>query len=298
MDTIWIENEAFRVGVMPEYGARVVSLLDRAGGREWIAQGGQSGNTGEDAAYLADEAVGWDECFPTVAPWDASGTAWGRRLRDHGDLWGRPWQLDASSAEAITLTYAARQFRFTRELRLEGAALIARYSVVNLGTEPLPYLWALHGLLAVTPEDRIVLPGVDRVSATYLSLDGEQLAVPELAWPGSRDVLPFPLDHVQPASTVFAGKFYASGIAGRSALVGHPGQWLEIDWDGSIEHLGIWLAYGGWPAPGGHHEIALEPTTSAADHLGQAIDAGFLPLAPGERRDWRVTLTLKSEHWT
>lgn len=298
MQTIWIENEALRVGVMPDYGARVVSLFDKAGTREWLTQGGQSPNTGEDAAYLAAEAVGWDECFPTVAPWDGSGSAWGRPLRDHGDLWGRPWQLDAADADAVTTSYADRQFRFNRELRLDGAALIARYSAENLGADPLPYLWALHGLLAVTPEDRLVLPGVDKLSATYLAVAGERLSIPELSWPEAGDALPFPFDQVQPASTGFAGKFYASGVAGGSALVGRPGQWLEIAWDSSIDHLGIWLTYGGWPALGGHHEVALEPTSSGADHLGQAIDAGFLPLAPGERRDWRVTLTLKSEHWT
>jgi galactose mutarotase-like enzyme len=298
MDTIVIENEALQVAVIPGYGGRVISLFDKASTREWLAQGGQSPNIGEDARYLAAEAFGWDECFPTVAPWDASGTAWRRPLRDHGDLWGRPWQVDFATAEAIALSYADGQFSFSRELRLDGAAVIARYSVENLSGEPLPYLWALHGLLAATPEDRIVLPGVDKVSASYLALGGARLTASELAWPAPGDTLPFPLDRVQPASTAFAGKLYASGVAGGSALVGHPGQWLEIDWDTSIEHLGVWLTYGGWPAPGGSYQIALEPTTSAADHLGQAIDAGFLSLAPGERRDWRVTFTLKSEHWT
>src|SRR5664279_4148592 len=87
----WIENDKLRVGIAPAYGARVVSLLDKTSGREWITQGVRSGNTGEDAVYLGAEAVGWDECFPTVGPWDASATPWRRRLRDHGDLWGRPW---------------------------------------------------------------------------------------------------------------------------------------------------------------------------------------------------------------
>ena len=106
-------------------------------------------------------------------------------------------------------------------------------------------------------------------------------------------MLPFTLDKVQPASSVFAGKFYAK-VPSHTARVGHAGQWLELNWDQSVEQLGIWLTYGGWPGPGGHHEIALEPTNAAADSLGEAIDAGAPPLAPGERRDWRVTLTLTS----
>lgn len=294
MSVAFLENDRLLVTVAPDYGARVTSLFDKQSGREWIAQGRQSATTGEDAAYLGDEAAGWDECFPTVSPWDATGTNWGRKLRDHGDLWGRPWQVNERSSTVLSLSYSDPQFRFTRELRLDGAALIALYRVENLSDKPLPYLWALHGLLAVTERDSIELPDVETVSATYLSLGGKTLTASEMAWAKPNGVLPFTLDKVQPASSAFAGKFYASGVAGQSARVGHPGQWLEIAWDKSIDHLGIWLTYGGWPGPGGHHEIALEPTNAAGDHVGDAIDAGAAPLAPGERRDWRVTLTLKS----
>ncbi len=292
MSVVVIENEAVRVGVTPAYGARVVSLVDRHSGREWMTQGAESANTGENADYRGPEAVGWDECFPTVSPWDAGATAWGRRLRDHGDLWGRPWHVELTGPEDIKLSYTSPQFRFSRELRLDGAALIAHYSVENRSSAELPYLWALHALLAVKPNDRMKLHGVDKVRASYLSLGGQTLPVSELSWSGPNGALPFALDEVQPASSAFAGKFLVGGLAGGRARIGQPGQWLELGWDSSIENLGIWLTYGGWPGPGGHYEAALEPTSALADHLGQAIEGGFLPLAPGERRDWRVTLTV------
>lgn len=291
MDVTIIENENLRLGITPGYGARVVSLVDKASGREWMTKGSESPNTGEDAIYRSPEAVAWDECFPTVSPWDASTTPWHRRLRDHGDLWGRPWRVDARSVSALTLTYADPQFSFTRELRLEHSSVIADYAAINLGSEPLPYLWALHALLAVEPGDRIELPRVDEVRGPYLSLRGKTLPARALPWSGANGALPFPLDEVQPRDTDFAGKFYASGVAGGSARIGRPGQWLTIAWDGSIADIGIWLTYGGWPQKGGHQEIAIEPTSSAADHLGQAIELGTKPLAPGERRTWRVTLT-------
>ena len=74
-----IESDVLRVAVLPEFGARVVSFVDKRSGREWIFQGGETSDTGEDAIYGADAAVGWDECFPTVSPWDASQTPWKRR---------------------------------------------------------------------------------------------------------------------------------------------------------------------------------------------------------------------------
>jgi len=291
--TVTLENSRVRVLVEPNYGARVTSLVDKETSREWIAQGGQSRNTGEYAEYAGDEAVGWDECFPTVTPWDARHTAWGRQLRDHGDLWGRPFVIEQRTLTVLRLSYADPQFRFTRELQLDGAALIARYEVENRTETSLPYLWALHGLLAVTDADRIELPEVETVAATYLSLGDTFLSVPELPWSAPSEVLPFALDRVQPAASAFAGKFYAA-VPSRTARVGRPGQWLTLAWDAPIDQLGIWLTYGGWPGPGGHHEIALEPTNAAADTLGEAIDAGAEPLAPGERRAWRVSLSLTS----
>jgi galactose mutarotase-like enzyme len=291
MSVTFIENAALRVGVNVGYGARVVSLFDKAAGREWVTQGAASANTGEDADYSGDEAIGWDECFPTVSPWDASATNWGRRLRDHGDLWGRAFQVDAASATALTLSYADPQFRFTRELRLDGTTLIVRYAVENRLARPLPYLWALHALLAVTDKDHIVLPGVDSVRPTFMALRGQTIAAPTLNWPELDGKLPFSLDAVQPANSLFAGKFFASG-AGRLARVGHAGEWLEIAWDASIQHLGMWFTYGAWPSAGGHHEVALEPTNASADDLGQAIDSGAPPLTPGERREWQVSFSV------
>jgi len=294
VSSITLENDRLRVGIAPHYGARVTSLLDKTTGREWISQGGESPSTGEDAIYLGDEGVGWDECFPTVSPWDASATAWGRKLRDHGDLWGRPWTVDARTPTSLTTTYAAEIFRFTRALELDDNTLIARYSVTNLSRKPLPYLWALHSLFAIEDGDRIEIPGVTRLASAHLSLGGTILDETEVSWPGPNTRIAFPLDTVQPQTTNFAGKFYAAGVGGGRARLGQPGQWLQLDWDDTIEHLGIWITYGAWPGPGGHHEVALEPTNASAGTLGEAIAAGAAPLSPGERRDWRVTLTLVS----
>ena len=176
MSVLAIESDAVRVEIDPAYGARVLSLVDRRSGRDWLAKGPQSTQTGEDAVYLSDEAVGWDECFPTVSPWDASATALGRPLRDHGDLWGRPWAVDAHAADSLNTSRAAGAFQFSRRLSLRGAALTADYAVANTGADALPFMWALHGLLAVTPADRIELDGVARVAATYISDGGTTIS--------------------------------------------------------------------------------------------------------------------------
>lgn len=296
VEPVFIESDAMGVGVLPDYGARVVSLVDKASGRDWIFGGGQSPDVGEDAVYGGGEAVGWDECFPTVAPFDAADTAWKRRLRDHGDLWGRPWSVESKTNTSLSTAFQSAQFRFGRTLEVAGRTLRASYTLENRTSEDMPFLWALHALLAVTPRDRIVLPGVTEVNGTYLSLAGTRIEGASVPWPDTADVLGFPLDQVQPASRRFAGKFYAAGIASRSASVGHGDEWLTIRWDEAIDDLGIWLNYGAWPSVPGSHHIALEPTTGSADHLGQAlVAANPATVVPGATAAWTITLTLAKE---
>jgi galactose mutarotase-like enzyme len=292
LDALVLEHERIRVEVNPEYGARVTSLLDTHTSRQWMTAGGRSADTGEGAVYRGDEAVGWDECFPTVGTWDASATAWRRRLRDHGDLWGRRWTVDSVASGKIALSYADRQFRFARELAVAPATLTAVYRIDNLGAEPLPWLWALHALLALEPDDRMDLTGVDAVDVAFLARAGARIETRRLPWSGPNDVLPHPLSAIQPRDSLLAGKFYATGLPGGRARIGQPGRALEISWDASISDLGIWLTYGAWPEPGGHYEVALEPTSAPADHVGQVIAAGTSMLQPGANRSWTVTLRI------
>jgi galactose mutarotase-like enzyme len=290
-----LESDRMRVALLPNYGARVISLVDKTIGRDWIAKGPLCAETGDDAPFLADQAAGWDECFPTVAPCDARATSWGRRLRDHGELWGRPWRVVERNESEISTVYANRDFAFQRALKVTGASLECVYSVENLGREAMPFVWAMHGLLAVSPADSILLPGVESLEATYLSLRDERLSFSRLEWPGASAVLPFDLDRVQDAKVGFAGKFYAPAKSDPAASVGDRRSRLDFGWDvTAAPSIGLWLNYGGWPIAGDIHHIAIEATTAAADDLAQAIDRGLArSLPPGKTSSWSLTLTVR-----
>ena len=298
MTDLTLQNEHIAVAVAPGFGARVTRLIDRATGRDWMVPGDQSHQTGEDAVYGRNEAVGWDECFPTVARCDASGTVWARNLRDHGDLWGRAFAVVEHRTDVLTLAYQTDAFRFVRSLRLLGNTLHANYLVHNLTAQPMPYLWALHGLLAVRPGERIVLPGIRQVHAPYVSKDGATIDLPLIHWPATSAALGFDIDTVQPETAGFAAKLYASAPAQARAMVGGAEGWLELAWSGEqIGHLGLWFTYGGWPGSGpessGVHHMAIEPTTASAGDLSEAIALGQAdPLAPGGSRAWTVRMSV------
>ncbi len=270
-----LSSSVVRLRLDPDYGARVVSLMDRRSGREWLVQGQASPDTGEATVYGLAHAVGWDECLPTIAPCEAANAPWGRRLRDHGDVWGRRWHVEEISPQTITTSMDCHPLRLRRSIHLCEAVVTVDYQLSNHSDTATPYLWSQHMLLAALPGDRIHLSGV--AMGTDLPL--------------SR------LDTVAEATLGFAAKFYAPVIGPFEARIGNDNGQLRLAWSGDdMPYVGLWLNYGGWPVTGacGSH-VAIEPTTAGADDLNRAIASGHSPpLAARQSRTWRITLTLST----
>jgi len=283
---VCLENALLRVELLPARGARLVSLLDRRLGREWLLPG--QGSAG--AGFAADPA-GFDECFPNVAPGPCpSGrSSW----PDHGELWDRPWAVRREGdALVCRIEGLARPYAFTRRLALDGATLHLDYELENLGPEPFPHLWSAHPLLLARPGMRIALPdGVDQVLVDWASDPALGQAGACRTWPGSAP----DLGRVPGREAGIALKLFVRSLPeGRCALwdpaSGHA---LDFEWDpAEIPHLGVWLCYGGWPADGpGHLTVALEPCTGMPDALDAAWRLGCARvLPPGGRSRWSLRL--------
>lgn len=290
MPPLYLANEHVTLSVEPDFGARVTQLTDRASGRDWLVGGALEGSAGEDAVFGGAEARGWDECFPTVAP--CSDSTHGRSLRDHGDLWGRPWACTIEG-DTIHAGYDGAGWRFVREIRLTGRQVESHYAVTNTGNETVPYLWSQHCLLATGPGDRIELEGIGPMTVTGgLSADGP-VETGLFDWPDLSTAVP-DLRSVRDASAAFAIKAYAPIDTHVSTTVGDENGSLNIAWmKADIPFLGLWLDYGGWPSSGPVHQIAIEPTTAPADDLAGAHKANLARwLSPGETHSWAVTITL------
>ena len=290
-DVATLENEALRVSVVPDYGAKVIELTDKRTGRNWLVEGNPTDASGEDAVFGGLQAYGWDECFPTVAP--CPGGPWGQDLRDHGALWGRPWHA-ALGEDDITTTFDGARFVFTRRLALTGSRLTAHYSLENRTERKLPYLWSAHPLLSLAPGEAIHLPDTTVVATTYLGARGRTWPPTSLSWPsaeiGDRRV---DLDRVHPIDERFAAKLYCDGgMPDRAEVDGLDGR-LCLRW--KADALGIWLDYGGWPDPGPVHQVAIEPTTAPADDLQSAVRADrHKVLMPGKPDQWWIEIALET----
>jgi hypothetical protein len=266
-------SDRIRLTVDPAFGARVTSLWDLQANREWLV----AGPCEDGDVYNGTQARGWDECFPTVAP--CQDADWGD-LRDHGLLWGRPWDV-TRVGNRLEATYREDRFVFHRALRLDGASLRADYAVENCGGRAFAWMWSQHALLAAQKGERIT------VEVAHDWTDG----VHPVAWPidKGRD-----LTKVEGTEARFAQKLYARMDADATAALVGPSGGISFQWSGlDTPYLGIWIDWGGWPETAPVHQLALEPTTAPAHGLDGARRKGAARhLDPGTHARWTVTITL------
>lgn len=267
-------SECLQMAVAPELGGKVVSLLDRRSGRDWLSQASGPrlfrNRPGDD--FARSPLCGWDECLPTIAAcrWN------GRSLPDHGEVWSVPWQVERASAAEIRLSVelSTVPLRFVRTLSLGAATVTACYELENRSDAPQPFLWAMHPLVQPRVGDRVELPAEAR----------RQL--PAAPWLDTLDFGPR-----APA----CAKVHCRGLTiGRAAIVNaQNGNGLRWQWNASEnDALGIWLTRGGW---NGCHHLALEPTNAPVDSLADAVASGCGgSLAPRATKHWTIYLHCES----
>jgi galactose mutarotase-like enzyme len=287
VEILTLSNPALAVSIAPEFGARIVSLVDRASGREWLdgwspAPKRRLWPPADPTDFASGPGAGIDECLPTVLP-----CALGRsKLPDHGELWNRRPELLAD-AEGVCCRWslACLPLDFERRLSLAGGRVILDYRLANRGRTATPFLWAWHPLFSWKPGDQIRFP---RTVTSCLHPGGTESVPWRHPKPGvdlSRAVFP---RGETPAAKVFAGPL----TRGHAEIHSRRGESLVLDWPAaSFPYAGIWITRGFWK---GLHHWAIEPTNAPVDRLSDIL--GHSPaslLEPGESRAWRLSVTLR-----
>ena len=268
-----LNNEVVELEVVPELGAKIISLKNLQTGREWLwhPAGGLKlfyNRAGDD--FLQSPLVGVDECLPTIAPCEWQG----RALPDHGEVWSAPWSVDAAAWKngilktRIRLNISPLEFERTIELR-ENEIQIS-YQLINRGTAEEKFLWAFHPLLKLQPGDELELPAPTRALLNGANwIDAIDSAVPEKG----------------------CAKIFAAPIGEGFASVKNSktGARLEFIWDAAEnDTLGLWLTRGGWH---GHHHFAIEPTNGGDDALAVAANQNRCGKILGNSfANWRLCL--------
>jgi hypothetical protein len=300
-----IENAHLRMLVIPELGGKVISLVRRPSGYEFLWR--HPGRSLRPAAYGADFAAydisGWDECFPSIAEVVYPKEPWtGTVVPDHGELWTLPWHYQVEVDTLRMWTHSVRfayHFQRTFHFTPSGGIDLA-YEVSNPTPFPLHGFWSMHPFFNVTPASRLLLPQGIRVRVE-ISTDWRIAPfLGESPWPLAVD-----RRHNQPVDLSVMGapdqgtieKLYTTPLPEGWAALYHPDDehFLAFTFDrDEIPFMGICQMRGGWPSTGEpSYSLILEPCNGWPDRLDLAIDRGAGLVVPGGGTlRWGLTLHL------
>jgi hypothetical protein len=288
-----LENRHLRAVILPELGAKVWSLLDKAADREalWHNPRVPPRPAHYGATYDDWFCGGWDELFPNDAPASVGGESY----PDHGEVWSMPFEWDVATENGAATLRMWRSGVATNtsiekriSLRADEPTLRFGYRIGNGGPGPLDYLWKLHPALRVSPASRIDLP-----ARRVLVDEGfrDRLGVEEFTWPqagGAVDVRQVPPQEAAACDFYYAVELDA-GWCALTDTAARAGFGLAFD-PAVFRSVWVFGAYGGWR---GLYTTILEPCTGYPYRLEDAIAQGTASrLGAGETLETEVVAVL------
>lgn len=268
-----LSNDEIEVAIVPELGAKIISLKNLRTGREWLwhpPAGLKLFKNKMGDEFSTGPLVGIDECLPTIEP----GKWQDRELPDHGEIWNAAGEVDRSAWEngivKTKFSLPVSPFEFERTVELRENEVRLTYELRNLDAKPETFIWAMHPLLRLEPGDELKLPDSTRKLLNDEAwLDAVATAIPK-----------------NNCSKIFARPV----LEGWAAIVNEvKGDRLEFAWDAAENNtLGLWLTRGGWH---GHHHFSIEPTNAASDSLALAAGQKNCGVIAGNGSvSWRISL--------
>ena len=318
LDRIRLQNRHVDVTVVPAAGGKIIDLIDRRSGRNWLwhnphiplSRANRSGDFNRE-----QDSGGWDEILLSIKPGKiASVSDQFQAVPDHGDLIGCEWSVDELQVTAagdvvcdMSAIGGSAPYRFKRQIRLPKREPLVEmtYSLTNDGDEPLPYFWCAHPLLAVEPDTSINIQGSMPLRVDDAATRQHVAAEVEQHWPKLllRDGKSFDLSQsftVNGAQRSFASKIFVrspeTGVA--SVLLGGNGARLTFRFDpAELPWLGIWINNDAWSGCGSkpYTNLGIEPATTPYDCVNQAIENDAVSwLQPGNIRNWSLSVELQA----
>jgi hypothetical protein len=285
-EIVQLESEWLRVGVCPEVGGRIVSVLWKPGDRELLWRNPaltlrlELPGTAYDPSFFG----GIDDLLPSDVPERIDGIEY----PDHGEVWTTPLEGRLEGRELfLEGALPACGLRLERRMSLCSVEprIDAAYRISNAAPARRSFIWRIHAALAVDPGDVIACPAR---TARVADPDWSRFrSLQPFRWPfiegKDASVLPVP----DGSSDFFFLQDLAAGRLGidRRRL----GLSVVFSFDPAVLPCAcIFLSHGGLL---GHHVAVLEPATSPGVSVAEALASGTCrTLEPGSAFETRVSI--------
>lgn len=299
-EALKLENASVQVVVVPEMGAKIVSLFDKRNQVEWLADPGERPfePVPYGAVFTDQDMSGWDEMFPTIIPCQYPDPNSDQKIQlpDHGEVWAIPWRREQTDKPVLSFIVEGRALSYELSRQIEFVAesdLRFTYRVTNQSDAPISALWAAHPQFLAGSHAKVILPPEISQVCNVLTEDFGWGQVEKLVdWPEATgaDGETIRLDAVGTPELNQARKFYVPPEAKASwiTVLREPSQdWISLSWDAhEIPYLGLWIDEGFINAKS---VIAPEPSTGYYDSLALAVEKGRqMVIGPGESVNWSL----------
>jgi hypothetical protein len=281
-----LENALLQVDIAPEVGGKIVSLVEKRTGHEflWRNEALRLVRLPPGAEFDPNFYGGIDDLIPNDYPETVDGVPY----PDHGELWTTPMAHRVEGEELIleaTLPHAKLNYTKRVHLRQDRPFVDLDYRIENLSGAVRRFMWKLHAALRVEPGDAIVCPA-------------RTARVADLQWSRWHTLEPFAwpviegnwADEIPPADGT-CDFFYlydleAGRISWESAARGLRFG-LEFD-TGVFPFTWLFASYGGLL---GYYTVVLEPCSGMPISVNEAAEAGHCTrLEPGQSLETSISM--------
>jgi len=163
-ESIILENRQIRAEFIPEPGGKMVSLINKITGYEFLVQRPSSIYRDQpfDGLYIDGECSGYDDMFPTIDECDYKNDPWkGIKMADHGEVWSLPWDYEITN-NSLKLNVNGVRFPYDLEKTIYFTAensLRLDYVLTNNSNYDFEFLWAGHFMFNLEVGTRVRAPG-------------------------------------------------------------------------------------------------------------------------------------------
>lgn len=146
------ETKKLKAIFLPDYGAKLTSLVSLENGREFLeqAKGKEYKKPCYGGSYVDAECSAFDDMFPTIDAFICTEEPWkGVEYPDHGEVYALRWKYEILKDGLHMWTYSVRfGYRMDKWVTEEDGTLRIRYQVENLTDFEFNYIYAPHCMLA------------------------------------------------------------------------------------------------------------------------------------------------------
>ncbi len=271
-----LENEWFELSILPEVGAKILTLFDKKTARNvlWENPRIRPQRYPIDANFDNYWCGGWDDAFPTA---DAC-VYQNEPFPNVGELRSLNWTVEEYSANDFSASARLSAYgpisaiKATKTISLFGQEARLHFQIESQGPLPVDFLWGTHPAFAVEAGTRLIIPA--RVGIVGSSNDRS------FGSPGERYNWPL-LGSAQGVTDMGIVKDISAGVACGHYATDLTDGWYAVETRGSgilfefpletCPCLWLWLVYGGWR---GYHHAIVEPWTGYPVNLEQAVKEG------------------------